>query len=238
MGLFDDQIKHVQDFLAEKQSLSQVREFQVSPYSGWPSEASLILEEDTALELGNPGIGSMSFIIWSEGHGADHDRILLVGPDLNEIRVQSVPFCQMILVKGSFRDEYECWRELREAVYDTKLEGFMTRVLPSRQMIWCRVDREALAKGFLLPHLGAALIRSLRDVSFVSGAEVIFVTSGKEDMEKLKKPGYDTARIVGAMMKMNEEKIYDCESCEYWDVCKSVAELRMMRRRLTGELAK
>ncbi len=235
MGLFDEQIKQVEAFLSEKKSLGQLRELPVTPYSRWPLESTLILEEDTGLELGNPRMGSLSFLLYSEVPAADDDRIFLIGPDLHEIQDKSVPFGQIVLVKGTFSDEYECYRELTEAVYDTRLEGFMVRALPGRGTIWCRVNREAREKGFMLAYLGAALIRSLKDVDFVSGAEVLFITSGKGDVERLKRPGHETGRIVGALMKMVEEKTYDCESCEYWDVCEDVAELKKIRSKLQEE---
>ncbi len=234
MGLFDEQVESIRDFISQKKAENRARELDIDSCLDWPLGSSLILEEDTALELGNPGIGSLSLILWQEGQG-DGDRVLLIGPDLNEIREKGIPFCQIVLVRGSFSDEYDCWREIREAVYETKLKGFMVRVLPSRQDIWCRVNREALAGGLSFGHIGAALVRSLREVDFVSGAEVIFVTSGREDVEKLKQTGYAAGRIVSAMMKMVEEMNFDCEGCDYREVCERVEELKRIRMRLKEE---
>jgi CO dehydrogenase/acetyl-CoA synthase beta subunit len=193
------------------------------------------------LELGNPGIGSLSFLVWSEDKAEKtkkapkEDRIILIGPDLKKLKAKKIPFGQVIRVRGAFRDEYECYRELRDAVFDTKLKGFMVRVLPSRQTIWCRVDRESLDKGFSLAHLGAALVRSLKSISFVSSVDVIFVTSGKADLEKLKRPGEDSDQIVGALMKMVEEKSYDCDSCDYQELCDKIEELKMIRKNLKNK---
>jgi len=232
MGLFDQQIKQVQDFLSEKQSRGQLRQFQPGSYRDWPLESTLVLEEDAALELGNPGVGSLSFLIWSEAKAETEDRILLIGPDLKEAGQKSIPFCQIVRVSGRFRDEYECYCQLRDAVLNTRLKGFMTRTLPSQQTLWCRVNQEALDKGFSLAHLAAALIKNLKKIEFVSAAELIFVTSGKQDLEQLKAPACDAERVVAALMKMVEEESFDCASCDFQEVCDVVEELKMIRKKL------
>jgi hypothetical protein len=232
MGIFDEQVKLIHQFISTKKNLNQLREFQVNSYRSWLSGSSLILEEGTALELGNPGLGSLSLIMWSWEKGNNKDHVFLVGPDLKEMSRKSMPFCQIIIARGSFRDEYECYRELRDAVFDTKMRGLMVRVLPSRQTIWCRVSREALEEGFSLGHLGAALIRNLKDIEFVSGVDVVFVTSGKSDLKILMEPTHTAGRIAGALVKMGEEMSLDCNSCEYRDVCEQVVELKKIRNRL------
>jgi len=235
MGLFDSQFARVEDFLAKKRANGELREFSLYPARDWPQESSLILEEDAALELGNPAMGSLSFLVWREEERVRDSRILLVGPDFAEIIQKSAPLAQIILVSGSFPEEYECFRELRDAVFDVKLKGLMTRVLPSRQTLWARVDREALDRCLSLAHLGSALIEGLLAFDFVRTVTVVFVTSGKADLDALERPALESARIVGAMMKMNEEMNFECESCEFWDVCESVAELKKIRRRLHPE---
>jgi len=297
MGLFDGPLKELENFLSEKQKQGLVKELSASARKKWPSESSLILEEDAALELGNPSIGSLSFLVWSEdpekkarqktlspsreraGRGGSsnisnpsnpyqkrlkspsplsppvqggeirvgekdrfpatmdeqaktQDRILLIGPDLKEVRQKSIPFGQIVRVWGKFRDEYECFRELREAVLDTRLKGFMVRALPSQQTVWCRVNQLALDQDFSLAHLGAALLQSLKKINFVSSAEIIFVTSGKSDLEKLKQAGEETEGITGALMKMGEEKSFDCSSCDYQEVCDKIEELKMIKKKL------
>ena len=238
MGLFDSPVEQLENFLAEKRASHQVREFPLDAPWDWPEESSLILEEDAALELGNPGLGSLSLLLWTEGPCPDGDQVLLLGPDLNEIKTRGEPFAQVLLVRGSFNDEYECYQALRDAVYDTKLCGMMTRVLPSRQTIWSRVNREALDRGFSLAHLGAALIRRLKQVAFVSGARALFITGSAADIASLENAGRETARIVSAMAKMSEEMSYDCASCEFGDVCETVAELKKIREKLLARRRK
>ena len=237
MGLFDEQIVEVERFLAEERSAGNVREFKAGSRPAWPSEQSLVLEDDTAIELGNPGVASLSFLIWSGGPGVEDGRISLVGPDVSEMDERGVPFAQVIIAGGEFTDEYESYRDVREAVYDTVLEGFMVRTMPSRQSIWCRIGREAVSGGFSLADLGAALIWNLKTVESVSGVEVLFVTSSVADVKRLAPAASGARRIIEALMKMYEEKNFDCETCEYKDVCDEVMDLKKIRERLADRKA-
>ena len=231
MGLFDAPFSEIGKFVAGKRGSAGYRELRINDFSGWPVQADLILEDDTALELGNPRHGSLALLAWTE-EPFEEDSAVLIGPDLAEMVSNSQPFAQIVLVSGKIDDEYRCFCELRDAVYDTQLKGMMFRVMPSRQTIWIRINRDALDRGLSLGHLGGALIQSLESVDFVSGVKIAFVTSGKGDLSGLSGPAAQIERIVGAMMKMTEEMSYDCDGCEYSDVCQEVAELKRMRHRL------
>ena len=236
MSLFSKQLAQTSEFLSEKREGVRVREYQAQDAPDWPYESSLILEDQTALELGNPSQGSMLLIMWSEQKDAVRDDLItLIGPEMSELGGGSAPLGLVLLVSGSFGDEYETYRMLKDAVYDIQLEGLMIRAVASRQTIWCRVNREALDKGLSLNVLGAELIWQLKQLDNVTAAEAIIVTSGKEDLERLKAPAYEAGRIIGAMMKMNEEMDFDCDTCDYREVCYGIEELKRIRRRLQGE---
>jgi CO dehydrogenase/acetyl-CoA synthase beta subunit len=237
MGLFDEQLTEVKRFLSEARREGKVREFRAYNAPPWPAESSLILEEDTAMELGNPKTASLSILLWTEAHAIEDGLISLVGPDVGEVKERSLPFAQVLMVRGSFEDEYESYQGLRDAVYDTRLSGFMARTRPSMQRLWCRVGREAVEQGFSLRYLGAALVKRLKEVQAASGVEVLFVTSSPGDVERLSGAAADARRIIEAMMKMYEEKSFDCETCEYRDVCDEVMELKKIREKLAGEKA-
>ena len=232
MGLFDSPVQQLQAFLAPKLAAGKVREFPAHPDRFWPEESCLVLEEDAALELGHPSLGSLSFLLWTEADRREGDRILLLGPDLFELKVKRAPWAEILLVHGRFKDEYDCYRELREAVYETRLAGLMTRVLPSRQTLWSRVTREALEQGFSVAHLGAALIRRLKQAPSVTAVWALFITESREEIARLKGIGREAGAIAGAMIKMNEEMSFDCESCEFGATCEKVAELKQIREKL------
>ncbi len=215
--------------------MGHAREYRYIPTLPLATSPQVILSEDTGLELGNPGTASRSLLLWDDKEGVADGRITLVGPDFSELQARAVPFAQVVMVEGSFRDEYECYRDLRDAAYNLRLRGFMTRVFPGRQSIWCRVSKEALASGFSAQILGSALIQASKGLAYVSGAEVLMVTSSREDIDELSGAADMVMDIVQALIKMYEEMNFDCETCEYVGVCDTVVELRRIRDRLQAE---
>ncbi|MFH1149388.1 MAG: hypothetical protein V1748_02825 [Actinomycetota bacterium] len=235
MGLFDEQIKQIRGFVDELSGEGRLRTLGRREVP-WPRAYSLVLQEDTGLELGNPSGASLSILAWGEPSEISEGRVSLVGPDVAEAGGGSIPFGQVVLVGGEFDNEYDSFRDIRDAVYDTHLDGFSVRTLPSRQTVWCRVSTEARDGGFSLADLGAALIEELKTVEPVSCAEVLFVTSGRDDVERLAEPARGAQRVIEAMMKMYQEANFDCETCEYKEVCDSVMDLKKIRDRLAGTI--
>lgn len=230
MSLFDEQIKKVHAFLHCKERTKPVQRFLKENVEAWPVGSSLILEEDTAIELGNPSLGSVLLLMWTKKALIEKNRISIVGEDIQSIGIKSGPFAQIILVQGDFEENLDAYRSLMDAMYDTELQGFMTRTMPSRQTIWCRTNLQAMQEGFSLAHLGAALIEKIQKEPFVKGVEVIFITSNKNDILTLQDVALHAERIIGAMLKLNQEIAHECESCVFWDVCASVEEFKKQRK--------
>lgn len=235
MGLFDQPLAEIRAYVEDKYRAGKARELPFTPVLPLAENTQVILSEDTGLELGNPGMASRSLLLWDSGKTLRDERITLLGPDFHEAPSPSLPFAQVIMVGGSFSDEYDCYRDLRDATYNVRLRGFMTRVFPGRQSIWCRISKGALAGGFSAQILGSALIQSLRRLEFVRSVEVVFVTSSKDDVDALAGPADKVMDIVEALIKMYEEMNFDCEECEYVDVCDEVVELRKIRDKLRSE---
>jgi len=59
MGLFDEQINEVRAFIDGERASGALRELDTAGAGDWSRRSSLVLEEDTALELGNPKIASL-----------------------------------------------------------------------------------------------------------------------------------------------------------------------------------
>jgi len=207
----------------------------VPPLPGWPRANDVVLGEDVAIELGNPQDGSLFFLHWDNADDLSADRLRLLGPEIREIQSRRLAFALALRVAGSFADEYVTHCALKNAVYDTRLQGLSIRMLPSRQSIWCRLDQQARNHGFSLAHLGAALCDSLHAVAGVRAVEVTMIIGDKPLVQRLSRPAADIARIGGALLKMNEEMDLDCEHCAYWDVCEAVAELKRICARLQKE---
>lgn len=232
MALFIAQVESVQRFVDRQKRLGTVRILTSNRDRPWPAESTLVLEEEMGLELGNPRDGSLHCLLVAPRPFSGADGVLLIGPEIGELGGRSAPLAQIITVAGDFADEYAGYRELRDIVYDTKLRGLMTRMMPSRGAVWLRISRQALQRKFSLADLGAALHANLKAAPGVEAAQILFVTSGREDLVALDEPCLEARRIIAAMVKMSEEMDFDCASCEYSDVCETVIDLRNFRRKL------
>jgi CO dehydrogenase/acetyl-CoA synthase beta subunit len=204
----------------------------------WPrgGPRSLVLKEDTGLELGNPEKDSLSCLLWTGDLSMVSDgRITLVGPDFPESAGGSLPFGKVVLagVEGFDADNaYDRHKELDFLRYDLDLEGFMMRAVSQYLREWCRISRNALGQGFSARVMGSALMALFRGVPYVKAVEVIMFTTDKADVETLREITSPVEKLVGAMNKMAADMDFECGDCEYQDVCDEADGLRSMRDRL------
>ena len=199
-------------------------------------DGGVVLQENTAVELGNPKSGSSSFLLWSTNIDLINDgQITLIGPDIIEVVGQSLPFGQILLI-GSAGLEKELVIELARVQYlSHNIEGYMVRSTP--RYLWSRINKHAVEKGFSFKTLGQALIlASKMKVAKDLCVEVIFVTSSKEDIVQLDAIG---SRARETIMKLKKSMITnlidcageDCSDCPEKPTCDNVREIKILRER-------
>jgi len=234
MGLFDKQDGEIRNYLAREQRNGKVTEFTHKGTTNWPisKNRNLVLKQDTAVELGKDA--STSFLIWSnEPDKIGNGRITIVGPDLPQVKADQVPFGKIVMVGGDdFNEEnsYDRYRALDQVRHNIHLKGYMMRGVSQYQREWSRVSKEAIDNGFSFRVLGGALIDKFSELDFVRSVEVIFITTGRDDVLEMKAVSDQAIRFIGAMNKMAEELSLDCDTCEFTEVCSDVEELRSMRK--------
>ncbi len=230
MGLLDQPVAEVESFLKNKEA-AEIDAGAVA----WPGGFDMVLKEDTALELGAPGDGSLFMVHWTKARANQNHAAYLLGPELKDLPAGQNPFALAATVYGNFNDDYDAYRMLMDALYETKLDGVSVRLVPTRGGIWCRISRRALEGGFSFDRWAAALIENFSARDSVIAARILFVTSGYKDIAGLFPIAKQTGSIIGAMKKMVEDMDCDCASCEYEQVCKGLDELKIMRRRMAKE---
>lgn len=236
MEFFEKQINDVYAYMARENAGGTLSFYDDPPAGEWPSEKNrnIVLAGDMAVELGNPSQESAALLLWTEQKGRVHPgRISLVGPELRECEGESRPFGKVVLAEVRGFDEnnsYDRYREMEGVRYDLDLKGYMLRAASQYQREWSRVSREALRDGFSLRFLGASLISRLTALDYVDAAEILFVTSGREDVLELKKIAAESALVINAMNKIVEEFSHDCATCDYASVCSDVEALRRLRK--------
>jgi CO dehydrogenase/acetyl-CoA synthase beta subunit len=238
MGLFDKHMEAILFHLREMGAKGKVTDSIQQDAVDWPmaGDRDLVLGVDTAVELGHPKEGSTAVIVWAnEPTSLKNRRISIIGPDLPALVGNRVPFGKMVLLGGEAFNEdnsYERYRQLENVRYDMRLKGYMMRGVSQYGMEWSRVSHEAIKAGFSLAVLGEVLAERFLAFKFIQSVEVVFITSGLKDMQPFVPIADSALRIISAMNKMIQDVSFDCESCEYNDVCTDVQELRAMRKTL------
>lgn len=232
MDAFNKTFEDIRSFLDKRKTRSWQSGTSKKP---WPDGGSrnIVLGSDMCVELGNPKSASSSCIIWSEDLDRIKDNtITLVGPDIQQSKGKSLPFAKIVLLGTKPHDEadtYSCYREMERIRYTINLKGYMLRGAYQYQNEWCRINKKAFKHGFNFDVLGTELIRKMKEIEFVESAEVIFVTSSSEDVNELDVMTKNVGQIINAMNKMASDLTFDCDECEYQEVCEGVGELKTMR---------
>ena len=211
------------------------------PISIGPDAGSgIILREDTFIELGNPAVGSCSFLVYTNDPSIIKDGVIhLIGPDIPEKPGASLPFGQVLMVGGTELGEDD-QQALEQSQYiSDQVEGYMIRSVAEH--IWSRVSKDAAKKGFRFEILGRALMAILKTkVPKIQAMEIVFVTSDKKDLEKLN----DLASQIHKITKEIHKKKwrvkgididctldYDCSRCPDKPICDNIREVLNIRKR-------
>jgi len=236
MKLFDGLIKEIREFIEHANREGQTRTFLERDVIYWASagKKNIVLKPDVGVELGNPSDESASFLVWTNNLDFVQDgAIRLEGPDIWECENRHMPFGKIMLIGGRGFDEENCCerhREMELLRYDLSLEGYMIRAVSQYMREWSRVSKKAVAARFSFSILGSALIKLYKSLEYIDAVEVFFVSSSPEAVRRIRGFGEQVMRHMGAMRKLSEPHLLDCESCEYRDVCDDVSELRAMRK--------
>lgn len=236
MQLYDTIIDEILAFRDQKAAAGELKELVFSIDHLWPAAGNrnLVLQSDTAIELGNPANESLSLSIWTENPEAVTDnRITLIGPDIQGSEGSRLPFGKIVLIEGKgFNEEnaYDRFREIDLVRFDISLKGYMMRAASRYMREWSRISKSAVENGFSFSVFGTAIIGELKKIDYIKSVEVIFITSTDKDVALLKPVASQVEQINNAMTKMMEEMSFDCDECEYSDVCDDVSELRAMHK--------
>ncbi len=250
MAVFDEYIRKVNDYIRKmlEKDLPEKKFYCPEPVdeikAGLPvkvgpkANPGIILRGDTFLELGNPNKGSKSLLLWTNNTNLiKNGNITLIGPDIQDSPNASLPFAQIILAAGeSFKGTDQENLEIAPHVAD-QIEGYMVK--SSTGNVWARVSKDAAEKGLSFEVLGKALMVLFRsNIPKTQAMEVIFITSGKEDVLQLDDIEQKTKTIRRELVKENwKAKGYDldcdfdCGSCVDQSVCDDIRDVIVSRKK-------
>ncbi len=236
MEVFNEDIKRLRRYIKDKMMNDRkVRSIDSADieYTDFLNKgtSTIVLKEDTWVELGNPKTFSLAPVLVTENFDSVNDgTITLIGPDFREVQ-GSIPFAQIILISSTELKD-EDYRKINTFQYKLELKDYMIKAVPSSLSIWSRISKDSVHNGFSFEVLGKAIIDSYKSRFTIQSVEVIFITSSEEDIKELKDIYTKVKRIISAMNKMIEEMSFDCSTCEYLDICNDVRELSRLKERL------
>ncbi len=257
MKVYEIHLAKVRKYIAEKRKQGRrVREIQsdttdekliqgLPVHVGVQERLSLVLKEDTFVELGNPSIAASAFVIWSDDPACIQDgRITIIGKDIQESDGQSLPFGQVIIVGGTELKEEHFFDLERTQYTSDQIEGYMLRSVPRR--VWSRVSNHAADRGFSFETLGRALMVIFRRKHpLIEATEVVFVTSSKEDVNQLDDIGASVRNFSGGLKKLQRQEDgtyecseYTCATCNEQEICDSIRAWLKLRRKKVAKAVK
>lgn len=207
------------------------------------ASSGVILRGDTFVELGSPDAGSCAFLLWTDNPSLIRDgRITLIGPDIQETPGASLPFGQVLMVAGTELGEQEHSALEQSQYISDQVEGYMIKSTSER--MWGRVGKDAAGKGFDFCTLGKALMTIFKsDVPKVQAMEVLFVTSSKEDVQRLDEIAQQVRKIDRDIVRetwlargydvLECTLGWDCNSCADKAVCDEIKEVITVRKKKT-----
>ena len=254
MAVFDVYLGEVAAYVESlRQKGRGIREFQCPEtpegmVAGLPvkvgpkANPGIILRSDTFVELGNPLAGSCALVLWTDDPSlVRNGTISLIGPDIQESAGASLPLGQILIVGGRELSDNDHEALIHKQYVSDEIEGYMIKSAPDR--VWGRVSRQAGEKGFNFESLGRAMMSLIRTgESRVEAAEIIFVTSSKEDVQGLSSMAAQVNKISKEIVKetwklrgYDIECSLDCNSCIDKPVCDDIRDVLEVRKKKDRE---
>jgi len=206
------------------------------------SAKTIVLAEDTAVELGCPSRASVNAVIWTRaGREINDGRVSLIGPDLPHLTGAERDYAQIVMLGLTPEAELDPFQLESPQYLTRRLPGVMARMIPGR--LWLRGSREAMAQGLDFALIGGALRRAYLELAQgIAGVETIFVTQDRETVERFSPLASEAKILAGQHRKVAlaasgdyECEELNCESCDEKPVCDQIREVVTIKRRQRQE---
>ena len=204
-----------------------------SPANCWTDHGSseLVLQSDSAYELGAMGLGSANYICpTSSASFVDKDEVLLYGPDLKEIKANTV-FARIVFIRvgvmdGDDEEIYRALKDIEFCKYHVYPDGYMVRMSPESYREQVRVSKEAIKRGISFRAVGSSYIVKYKENPDVLNVKVMFITDPSFDFNALKASAKMADDITSTLTHILEGLPTDCSVCQLKDVCDEVEGMK------------
>jgi len=229
MELYNPLIKKTEELLAG----NTPKTWAYSPSSCWTDHGSseLVLQSDSAYELGAMGLGSANYICpTSSASLVDKDEVLLYGPDMPEIR-SNTAFARIVLIRvgvmdGDDEEIYRALKDIEFCKYHVYPEGYMVRMSPESYRKQVRVSKQAVKRGINFRAIGNSYIAKYKENPNVLNVKVIFITDPKVNFDALRVSAKMADDITSTLTHILEGLPTDCSVCQLKEVCDEVEGMK------------
>ena len=203
------------------------------PARAWTDNGQneLVLTRDAAYELGGSNLpASNCTCVTTDAALVPDDKIMLVGPDLGEIRADA-PFARIVLlhVNSISGDDQEAFRTIRDmefVKYHVFPQGYMMRVSPENGREQVRVSKQALKRGISFRNIGDSFIKKYKENKLIDHVCIIFVTGDKALCKDLAATAKKVDAITLTLNHIMDGLATDCSVCSFKPVCDEVEGMK------------
>ena len=192
-----------------------------NPRKAWNDlgAAELVLQKESAYELGALGLGSANYICTTTSSElVNKDQVLLYGPDLKAIK-KDTPFARIVLLRigaleGEDEEVYRALKDIEFCKYHVYPEGYMVRMSPESHREQVRVSKKAIKKGISFEAVGNRYIEAYKKDVNVLNVTVIFVTDPTMDFKAMLENSKKVDAITNTLTHIMEGLPTDCSVCQ------------------------
>jgi acetyl-CoA synthase len=190
------------------------------PMSYGPAfEGERIRKDDLYFECGGGRTLGVELTVSKDMSEVEDGKVEMVGPDLDQVKEgDKLPFAMLIEVAGrQMQSDFEPILERQIHHLVNYVQGIMH--IGQRSIMWIRVGKAAVEKGFLLKHLGTVMHAKYHQDfgGIVDKVQVKIYTDEekvKEVLELSKKVYKERDDRVEGMTDETEETYYSCTLCQ------------------------
>lgn len=207
------------------------------PHKAWNAtkDFELVMTREGAFELGGAGLPAVSFsAVTTNPELIGNDEILVYGPDLSELKVDSSYARITLLRVGDIEsDEDNNTEEAFRAIqnidfvrYRVFPEGYMMRTSSENGREQVRVSKTALARGISFEKLGNLFISNYKQDPNVLNVREIFITDPNADYNLFTTDAKKVHDITMSLSQILKGLPADCGSCNLKDICDEVEGMK------------
>lgn len=192
----------------------------------------VILQRDTAFELSGTGFNLITSAPVESG-------VTVIGDDLGVIG-ESRRFARVSLIQLEDNEDeqkiYNLIRKVEYVKYHYFPEGYMMRTASRSHKEAVRVSKKALKGGISFEKAGNLLIKKYMEIPAVKAVNVVFITDGGADYNKLEALALKGNAVTEALNHIMNSVNFDCDTCNLKPICDEVEGMKELHFKNMGKM--